>query len=104
MATDGGGLIAPGGAVFYHHFLDGVQHHPTIKHPSSPDDILRRGELGREVFPGWPVIVDDEATPLPDGRPMATFIAQNNPNAGQQQQQQEEEQQQQQQHYKEAAR
>jgi len=67
-------LVAPGGIIFFRHFLDGVQHHP-IGHPSNQKDYLLRGEL-RSAFSGWEVILDDEATPLPDGRPMATFIAQ----------------------------
>ena len=67
-------LVAPGGVVFWHHFRDGVQHHP-LGHPSSPDDIVRPGEL-RQAFAGWRVLLDDEEGTLPDGRPMVTFIAQ----------------------------
>ena len=79
-------LVAPGGVVFCHHFRDGVQDHPTIRHPSSPDDILGRGEL-RGLFCGgvgeerggvadWHVLLDDEESTLPDGRPMVSFAAQ----------------------------
>ena len=68
------GLVAPGGVVVYHHFLHGVQEHP-IGHPSSPADILQKGELGA-VFDGWMQLLNDEETPLPDGRPMTSFVAQ----------------------------
>jgi SAM-dependent methyltransferase len=67
-------LVAPGGVIFFHHFLDGVQHH-SIGHPSALKDYLLHDELF-ESFPGWEVLINDEATPLPDGRPMATFVAQ----------------------------
>ena len=63
--------------MLYSHFLDGVQHHP-IGHPSSPNDYLQRGEL-RSVFCSgdaeFEVLVDDEESTLPDGRPMANFLA-----------------------------
>jgi len=67
-------LVAPGGVVFWHHFREGVQHHP-LGHPSSPDDIVGKGEFSA-AFAGWRVLVDDEVGCLPDGRPVATFIAQ----------------------------
>jgi len=67
-------IITPGGIIFFHHFLDGVQDHP-LGHPSSPHDYLLKGEL-RQSFSGWHVVLEDETTTLADGRPMVTFIAQ----------------------------
>lgn len=67
-------IVRPGGCVLFTHFRDGVQSH-EIGHPTSPDDIVQRGELPR-AFDGWEVLSHDEETCLPDGRPMVTFLAQ----------------------------
>lgn len=67
-------MISPGGFIFFHHFLDGVQHH-SIGHPSSPNDYALKGELFKS-FAGWEVVMNDEESTLSDGRPMVTFIAQ----------------------------
>lgn len=67
-------IIKPGGFIFFHHFLDGVQNH-KIGHPSSPSDYAEKGEL-LSSFEGWHVMMNDEITTLSDGRPMVNFIAQ----------------------------
>lgn len=65
--------VAPGGFVLYEHFLEGCQH---LGGPVKPSQMLQPGEL-RSVFSknrGFTVVKDEEAT-LPDGRPVARFIA-----------------------------
>lgn len=65
--------VAPGGFVLYEHFLEGCQH---LGGPVKPSQMLQPGEL-RSVFSksrGFTVVRDEEAT-LPDGRPVARFIA-----------------------------
>jgi len=67
-------LLAPGGVLLIHHFLEGNTH------PTHPDAVLRHGEL-REMFHSELEIVLDEQRAIEDGRVLTFFVARRRPKA-----------------------
>lgn len=65
-------LLAPGGVLLIHHFLEGNTH------PTNPDAVLRHGEL-REMFHSELEIVLDEQRAIEDGRVLTFFVARRRP-------------------------
>jgi SAM-dependent methyltransferase len=67
-------LLAPGGYVCYHTFMDGCQL-TQIGRPRRPQFLLQAGEL-RQLFaePHFECIID-EVFRLPDDRPTSLFVA-----------------------------
>ena len=63
--------LNPGGVLCYSTFMVGSE---KFGSPKNPNYLLRPGELS-ETFTGMS-IVHDEPVELPDGRPVAQFIAQ----------------------------
>jgi SAM-dependent methyltransferase len=64
-------LVRPGGTVFYHTFMSGVE---AFGKPRRPRFILQPGEL-KTLFSGWTVL-DYQETTLSDGRPVQLIAAQ----------------------------
>lgn len=65
-------LLRPGGVVLYQTFMQGCEQ-TAIGRPRNPNFLLRPGELAAE-FAQSEIILDTVET-LPDGRPVAAFIA-----------------------------
>ncbi|WP_373016912.1 methyltransferase domain-containing protein [Thiomicrorhabdus sp.] len=65
-------LVKPGGWIVFQTFAEGAE---AFGSPKNPNFLLKPGEL-EQVFADFSVIVDKIDT-LPDGRPVASFIAQN---------------------------
>lgn len=64
-------LLAPGGIIIYHTFMQGCERFGS---PKNPRFLLAPNELS-QVFQGYRIWMDDLVT-LTDGRPMSAFIAQ----------------------------
>lgn len=66
-------LLAPGGLLLYHTFMDGCQNIGR-KTPTKPRFLLQNGELATVFKPHFDVIVDN-IIHLSDGRPTSNFLA-----------------------------
>ncbi|MDG6777891.1 methyltransferase domain-containing protein [Thiomicrorhabdus sp. zzn3] len=64
-------MIKPGGFVVFQTFTEGAEAYGS---PKNPNFLLKEGELS-EVFADYRIITD-KIEKLPDGRPVASFIAQ----------------------------
>ncbi|MDG6773085.1 class I SAM-dependent methyltransferase [Thiomicrorhabdus sp. ZW0627] len=64
-------LVKPGGWIVFQTFAEGAE---VFGSPKNPNFLLKPGEL-KEVFADFSVIID-KIDALPDGRPVASFIAQ----------------------------
>ncbi|GAB6070401.1 hypothetical protein JCM30760_14980 [Thiomicrorhabdus hydrogeniphila] len=64
--------IKPGGFVLFQTFTEGVE---KFGSPKNPNFILKHGELAH-FFAGFTIIIDKVET-IDDGRPVASFLAQN---------------------------
>jgi len=62
--------IKVGGAIVYSTFMVGSEQYGS---PKNPNYLLKPGELA-EVFSSYKILID-EARNLPDGRPVALFVA-----------------------------
>jgi tellurite methyltransferase len=63
-------LIKLGGAIVYSTFMVGSEKYGS---PKNPNYLLKPGELAKE-FSSYKILID-EARSLPDGRPVALFVA-----------------------------
>jgi hypothetical protein len=63
-------LLAPGGMIAYHTFMQGCE---KIGSPRNPNYLLKPNELA-ETFDEF-IVLQNEVSHLSDGRPVANFVA-----------------------------